>query len=288
MKYSFLFPILFLILSCSNAIAPVEENEAPENSINFVFEDGFETSSTEFSTLFPIDNSRWTTVQLISPNSAANSLEISSGVVSEGNKSLQILSRQSDEILSKADIEKGGFNAPANSKVTIEADFYIDSNANIENLFLLDLECCSCWDPAVDADPSVDGDNQCPGIRLIMTGGDDYLSIERGKIAGTTLRQSSYKFPRKEWVTIRWELNLSPNEDGTNKLFLNDTQILSEKGMNMPNAQIFKDAFAENDINFELQEPVVYERVQVGATANPDAEDLILYVDNFSISVEEN
>ncbi|GMN10264.1 hypothetical protein MTsPCn9_13210 [Croceitalea sp. MTPC9] len=285
MRLLFLLPVIFLVFSCSN---DSEQEKNLENNVNFIFEDGFETSSTDFSLLFPNDNSRWTTIQLISPNSATNSLELSSNIVSEGNQSLVIQSRQSDEILSKADIEKGGFIAPANSKVIIEADFYIDSDINIENLFLLDLECCSCWDPEVDANPSVDGDNKCPGIRLMMSGGDDYLSIERGKIAGTTLRQSSFKFPRKEWVTVRWELNLSPNEDGTNLLFINENLILSENGMNMPNAKVFRDVFAENNIDFELQEPVVYERIQVGATANPDTGDLTIYLDNFSISIEEN
>ncbi|MFD2587244.1 hypothetical protein ACFSQJ_09905 [Croceitalea marina] len=288
MKNLFFVPLVFLVFSCSNDAERIDEEENLETNANFVFEDSFETSSNDFSLLFPNDNSRWTTVQLISPNRDTNSLGLSSNIVSDGNQSLVIQSKQSDEILSKADIEKGAFSAATNSKVTIEADYYIDSDANLENLFLLDLECCSCWDPEVDADPSVDGDNKCPGIRLMLSGGDDYLAIERGKIAGTTLRQSSFKFPRKEWVTIRWELVLSPNEDGANKVFLNGDQILSQDGMNMPNAQVFRDVFAENNIDFELQLPVVYERIQVGATANPNAEDLTIYVDNFSMTIENN
>lgn len=287
MKYFLLSLIVFFSFSCSNSDSEEIETQT-EISTDFIFEDGFETSSTEFSDLFPNDNSRWTTVQLISPNNTTNSLELSSAIASEGNQSLAIQSKQSNDILSKADIEKGGFNAVEDDKVSIQADFYIDSDANLENLFLFDLECCSCWDPSVDDDPSVDGDNKCPGVRLMLSGGNDYLAIERGKIAGSTLSQTTTKFPRKAWVTVRWELKLSPNDNGSNKLFINGNQILSENGMNMPNASIFRDVFAESDIEFELQEPISYERIQIGATANPDSEDLLLYIDNFSLRIEKD
>ncbi len=272
-----------VVLSCSSdAEMTTEMGEEP---INFQFQDGFETPSDDFMLLFPGDGSRWSTTQIISPNNAVNTLSLSTTQASEGNQSLVIESRQSNEILSKVDIEKGGFTAPENSIVVIEADFYIASDAIIENLFLMDLECCSCWDPEVDADPSVDGDNKCPGVRLMMSGGNDYLAIERGKIAGTTLTQSAIQFPRREWTTIRWEMHLSPGEGGQNQLYINDELALTELGMNLPNSEVFKNVFAENDIEFELQQPVAYERIQVGATANPDAEDLIIYVDDFSISI---
>lgn len=279
---------LFFLLLLAAQFACSDSDPAPEidqSAIDFEFQDGFETDNNDLQELLPSDNSRWTTTQIISPNAALNSLELSTLQASEGNQSLRIRSKKSDQILSKVDIEKGGFTAPENSTVIIEADFYIDSDTNIENLFLIDLECCSCWDPAVTADSSGYGDNKCPGIRLAMSGGNDFLSIERGKIAGTTLVQTSFSFPRKEWVTVRWQMNLSPNDNGTNQLFINGQQVLSETAMNLPNAEIFKEVFAENGINFELQEPVAYERVQIGATANPDAEDLEIYVDNFSLSI---
>lgn len=252
-----------------------------EQPVPFIFSDGFETTTDDFFNLFPDDGSRWSGTQIVSPNSGENSLMLSTEQVREGQQSLVIESKQSDEILSKVDIEKGGFIAQENSTVIIETDFYIDSNTNLENLFLIDLECCSCWDPNVP-------DNQCPGIRLSMSGGNDYLSIERGKIAGTTLSQSELQFPRKEWVNVRWQMQLSSLDNGINELFINDQKVLSESAMNLPNAELFKTLFAENDIDFELQQPIAYERVQIGATANPNAEDLTMYVDNFSISVLTN
>lgn len=271
--------VAITVLSCSTDAD--EPAEMQEDTVNFQFLDGFETDTNDFMNLFPNDGSRWTGTQLVNPNGAENTLALSTVQKSEGSQSLRVDVKQSDNILSKVDIEKSGFQASENSTVIIEADFYIDSDANIENLLLIDLECCSCWDPTVP-------DNQCPGIRLAMTGGNDYLSIERGKITGNTLTQTSFEFPRGEWVNVRWQMQLSTDNSGSNELYINDQQVISENGMNMPNPEIFRSLFAEEGIDFELQQPVVYERVQVGATANPDAEDLVIYVDNFSINVAKN
>ena len=119
----------------------------------------------------------------------------------------------------------------------------------------------------------------------MMSGGNDFLSIERGKISGSTLEQTTFSFPRNEWVSIRWELTLSDTDTGINKLFINGDEVITRNAMNMPNAEIFRDIFAENGIEFNLQEPVFYERVQVGVTANPTSENIELFVDDFSITI---
>lgn len=56
--------------------------------------------------------------------------------------------------------------------------------------------------------------------------------------------------------------------------------------MNMPNAQVFNTFFSDQGIDFTLQEPTFYERVQIGTTANPTAGNIELFVDAFSIKVE--
>ncbi len=169
------------------------------------------------------------------------------------------------------------------NKITIKADFFISGTQALENLLLIDLECCSCWDPNVG--DNLGSENQCPGVRLMMSGGD-YLSIERGKISATTLQQNLLAFPRNRWVSVLWEMTLSDSENGQNRLVIDGTEVIKENAMNMPNAQIFKDVFANEGINFNLQQPSFYERVQIGATANPTSEDIELFVDNFSIKVE--
>ncbi|WP_350284319.1 hypothetical protein [uncultured Croceitalea sp.] len=267
---------LLLVFSCSND----QEEDESQMTIDFEFSDSFETSNDNLDELFPSNGLRWTGTQIVNPENVENELSLSSEFSSEGNKSLKILSRKSDRRLSKADIEKSGLFAPENSVVTIKADFYIDSEENIENLLLIDLECRSCWDPSVP-------DNQSPGLRLMMSGGNDYLSIERGKIGADLLAQTNVRFPRKEWVSITWESFLSPEENGGNKLLVNDQLVLSQNGMNLPNTMVFKNLFSQEGISFELQTPVLYERVQIGATANPDAGDILLYVDNVSITIKK-
>jgi len=180
------------------------------------------------------------------------------------------------------DIEKSGFQAFEDDRVIVKADFYISGTATIENLFLIDLECCSCWDPTVNVE------NQCPGVRLKMSGGNDFLSMERGKIAEGTIEQTSFKFPRDEWVSVQWELTLSNNTSGINRLLVNETEVIHTNGTNMPNARTFRELFAEDGINFTLQQPTFYERVQIGATANPTSRNVEMFIDNFSIKVEKN
>ena len=282
-SHLFINTLVLLILSTA-----CNDNEDPlivqPESRAFLFEDGFETQSPTIDELFQADNSRWTTIQQTDPTNATNEINVSSVQASEGQQSLRLLSNQSDASLSKVDIEKGGLNIQAGDQVTINADFFITSSESLKNLLLIDLECCNCWDPSVG--DNYGAENQCPGVRLIMSGGNDFLSIERGKISGTTLQQTSFAFPRNEWVTVRWEMTLSDEDSGLNKLTINDMVVIDETGMNLPNAQVFSDVFAAEGINFTLQEPTAYERVQIGATANPTAPTVEMYVDNFSIEVE--
>jgi len=277
--------IFFAIIALISLGCAKDENN-PEEPIeeSFFFEDGFETQNDLLDELFPYNGNRWSTIQKTDPTNATNEISISNTVFNEGQNSLRVFAYQSDSDLSKVDIEKNGLNIISGNKVTIKADFYIVGTEPIENLLLLDLECCSCWDPTVGN--NYGSENQCPGVRLMMSGGDDYLSMERGKISGTTLQQTNFAFPRNQWVTVQWEMTMSDSENGLNRLTINGTEVINEAGMNMPNAQVFTDVFLDQGIDFTLQEPTFYERVQVGATANPTAGNIELFVDDFSIKVE--
>ena len=275
MKKLILIGIVLIMTSCSN-----DDND-PEvvNEIDYLFEDGFETTGNDLLELFPNDGSRWSNLQQVDPDSGENEIDVESTITYEGNNSLRIYAKKSDNTLSKADIEKSGFSAPEGATVRIGANFYIASTNNIENLLLIDLECCSCWDPTVP-------DNQCPGIRLMMKD-NDHLSIERGKILSSTIIQLDVAFPRNEWVNVIWELKLSQNNDGINKLLINNQEVISESGINMPNKSLFETEFANNGIDFELQEPLFYERFQIGATANPTQFDIELFIDDVKFEITE-
>lgn len=259
-----------------------EENPAPEQS--YRFEDGFETTNNSLNALFPTDGSRWSTIQQTDPSGAENAISVVTNPVSEGGNALRILAYGSDSQLSKIDIEKNGLQIPEGSTVRISADFYIDTTEPLADLLLLDLECCNCWDPAVG--DNYGSENQCPGVRLMMSGGNDYLSIERGKISGSTLQQTQYAFPRQQWVRVEWTMTLSATDSGRNLLVIDGQQVLDQPAMNFPNAGVFRDVFAQEGIDFTLQQPTYYERVQIGATANPTPRTIPMYVDNFSLQVD--
>ncbi|MFQ5640248.1 MAG: hypothetical protein ACE5IR_19890 [bacterium] len=246
-----------------------------------LFQDGFETSDGVFSSLFVEDGSRWSNLQLVNPFAGPeNQVVLSSTKVHSGCYALEIVCHPSDSIVSKADLEKYGFRLYAGDRVTISAWFYIEGLQNLQSVFLIDLECIDCWDPSVP-------DNPAPGMRLMFSGGDDYLVVERGKIGlrGESLRQSSFHFPRNRWVELKWILDLSPNEDGKTELYLDGQQILAASGINMPNADIFARIAEENGIDFQLQEPVYYERLQVGVTANSGEDSVHIFLDDVSIGV---
>ncbi|MEL6559971.1 MAG: hypothetical protein AAFQ94_17410 [Bacteroidota bacterium] len=273
--------IVICLISCCAWIMLIactedQEGEVLIDQVVTVFEDGFESAIDDFTDLFPQDRSRWSNVQVVNSESGENEIGLSQDIVLSGRNSLRIFSNQSQQTLSKVDIEKGELNLTEGSMVTIEANFYITTTSNIKDIFLMDLECCSCWDPDV-------ADNQCPGIRLIMSGDNDFLSIERGKILEPTILQADVPFPRNEWVKVKWEMVLSPEIDGSNKLYINDLLVISSEGINMPNAESFRDEFAKNGIDFQLQEPLFYERVQIGVTANASLSDIEMYVDDVEI-----
>lgn len=276
----YLLIIISVFVSCESSEDGTEEVRKEK----FSFEDGFEAQNASLDEMFPSDGTRWTHFQQVNPSNARNEISIVNSPSSEGQNAIRFLAYPSDSQLSKIDIEKNGLTIQSGDRVIIKADFYINSTETLENLLLIDLECCSCWDPEVG--DNYGSENQCPGVRLMMSGGNDYLAIERGKISGTTLQQTSVSFPRNEWVTVQWEMTMSENENGRNRLLLDGSEVLNEAGMNMPNADVFKEVFAAQDIDFTLQQPSFYERVQIGATANPTAGTIELFVDDFSIVIE--
>ena len=282
MKQSIVLLILLLFISCDKD----KTNTTVENERLYSFEDGFEVSNNNLNELFPANGNRWTTLQQINPTGTTNEITVVNNPTVNGDNALRILSNTSNAILSKMDIEKGGFQAFSGDTVTIKANFYITSTGSISDLFLIDLECCSCWDPNVDTTSSPDSDNQCPGVRLKITAENDFLVIERGKISETTLSQNNVVFPRNEWVAIEWSMTLSDQQSGANTLKINGSEVISTSGTNLPNPDTFASIFAENGIDFTLQQPVFYERVQVGATANPAGDTVELFVDDFSITIK--
>lgn len=271
--------LIFVFTSGCDKDAEPDMSEPP--SAHGEFKDGFETETHTLEELFAADGSRWTAMQQQNPSPGINEISLTTLEASEGESALRIYAHPSDSTVSKMDIEKGGLEMYAADRITIRADFLIPGSQSLENLFLIDLECCSCWDSSVVENYGIE--NQCPGIRLKFAEGD-YLSIERGKINGSTWSQTELAFPRDQWVSVEWELTLSDGSDGINKLSINGIEVINQSGMNMPNAEVFAALFADQGMEFNLPEPGVYERIQVGATANSSPGAVELYVDNFELT----
>ncbi|MEO0728224.1 MAG: hypothetical protein AAFZ63_26995, partial [Bacteroidota bacterium] len=265
---------LLTIFSCGQD----DDIDVVEPEVSYLFEDGFESVNNDLNDLFPLDGSRWTNIQLVDPDNGENTIELNTTTVNEQDYALKIIAKPSDDILSKADIEKGGFSAPVGANISIQAKFFIETSEDLQDLLLIDLEYCSCWDPTVP-------DNQCPGIRLMMKE-ENYLSIERGKILGSTIAQTEVAFPIGEWVDLEWQMKLSPDDSGENVLTINGQEVINALAKNMPNADEFRAEAAMNGISFELQEPLAYERIQIGATANPTPHEVVMYVDDFRVEIE--
>lgn len=274
-KYLIILLLASLLICCADNGEPTME-ATPFTS----FQDGFEATGTRLAQLLPRDNSRWTSIQVVDPPGGDNFLRLDMERFIEGSASLRVVAAPTTDVVSKANIEKGGFFAPSGHRVRVQAELYIEATESLENLFLIDLECCSCWDASV-------ADNQCPGVRLKLSDAEGFLSIERGKILGSTISQSGVAFPTDEWVKVVWEMDLSPSDDGWNRLYINGRQVIDEAGKNLPNAGEFAAEFARNGIDFQLREPVGYERVQIGATANSSAGPVELWVDDFVLEITE-
>jgi hypothetical protein len=273
--------IFFILCLYSLLLFSCKTDESPEDVSNgYSFIDDFETEGNAVTDLFPADGSRWTALQLVHPGGGTNTIELTQDHSSRGLSSIEITALPSDSVLSKAAIEKGGLRTVRGSSVTIKADFRLSETGSFENVFLIDFECCACWDPSVP-------DNQCPGVRLMFDENGEYLQMERGKIALPTITQQSVVFPRGEWVTVEWRLILSEFEVGSNQLFINGNEALSVSGPNLPNQAIFDSLFTAEGIDFQLQEPLGYERLQFGATANPSSDTARIWVDNVQVVVLE-
>ncbi len=267
------FFVLALIsfVSCSE-----EDNPIEVDNTSFIFFDDFESESETLDDLFLDDESRWSNVQIVSPQSGVNQIQLSD---EHGSRSLEFLALPSDFIVSKAGIEKGGLVSQRGSLVTLKADFYLPEGSSYENVLLADVECCSCWDPNVP-------DNQCPGVRLMFDENGEFLQLERGKIGYPTLGQTEVVFPKDEWVQVELQLTLSDTEAGENRLFINGVKALDINAVNLPNQEVFETLFAEVGIDFHLTEPLGYERIQLGVTANPAGDTTRVWVDNVEIVVK--
>jgi len=225
-----------------------------------LFHDGFEEADT-LEALAPADLSRWHGGRLTADE---NSIELTTEQVHSGDQALKFVAQPygGGDDVSKAYIDRGGLPFGDGDEVWTEMWVYLVGGADTANLFLWDLEA---------PDTCFLLQCQSPGRRLYLSGPDgDWLNSDLGKWwRGKTFRQTTgaeTPFPKDRWVRVRVYMLLSPDTDGVMKVWQDDDLVIEAHGRTLPNAD------------------AIYERLQVGVTANGNEHDVnTIYLDDVTI-----
>ncbi|WP_134497839.1 heparin lyase I family protein [Microvirga pakistanensis] len=235
-----------------------------------IFANGFDVPA--FPDLFQKDLSGWTNIQKTFPQ---NKAEIVSEPRRDGAGALRLHAVPSKSDVSKCDIEKELPSINRGQTVHISAWFLIPPGPELNNLFLLDIECNQCW-----PERSLISDKG-PGVRIRLTGPSGKPFVERRKIGLSDMPNelgTSAPLPRGRWFKFEWRLVLSPDESGLTEIFVDEEPVFRGRGPNLPDPQIFR------RYGVELRQ-VLYNRLQVGITANSSSNPIELFVDDVSVAV---
>lgn len=240
-----------------------------------LFEDGFEQVGDVLE-LLPLDRSRWTHLKTTYKDSR---FELTPNYRGRDGTVLRVLGARAQGSVSKASIEREGFDFREGHRVALSAWMFIAGTGSLNNLFIFDLECLTCWS-ADNVHP-----NQTPGIRLFLKGTAGYLAVDRGKIGikhGTFMqaRQTRVAFPRDRWVHVEWVLGLSAGEAGYTEVCLDGRKILTGTGPNLIDPNIFA------RYGVKLNRPVKYDKIELGVTASSSSDPMVMYLDDIRVSAK--
>jgi hypothetical protein len=198
---------------------------------------------------------------------ASNALEISRTQSASQPHSLKATAAPSDSIVSKASVERKGFDFREGDELQFQASFFIEPGADLDELYLMDIECGTCY-------------SQAPGPRLKIAQG--ILSIDRGKLGfAGSFKAIAATIRTGEWFEIRWNMILGKNAGGKSLIFLNGKKVMDTVGTNMPDRSVF----LENGVTLETEK---LEQFEIGVTANSSTKPVTLYVDDVSVTREES
>jgi hypothetical protein len=217
----------------------------------------FDTVSVLNELLIP---RKWHAINLV-PTSP-NRLEISNSQYVSASHSLKAFAVPSDTAISKASIERKGYNFVEGDTVFMQASFYFEPGADLNEIYLMDIECEQCY-------------SQAPGPRLKVSNG--FLSIDRGKIGfAGSFKENNLSIPTGEWFQIIWQMILGKNSKGITKVYLNGQRVMDTTGTNIPDRAIF----SAEGVTLTAEK---LDRFEVGITANSSSKPALLYVDNVSM-----
>lgn len=241
------------------------DSPAGADSEETIFSDGFENAST-IRDLLKRDGSRWTNSQR---TPSGNGLTLVTDPSHSGN-ALHFHALPSGSAVSKADIERALPDLVAGDQLSISAWFYAKSGQSLDNVFILDLECPTCWP------------DTSPGIRVHLKGHGGTPVVERGKIRLPSLRNEdmirAVSFPRERWVRVEWQTTLAPDDLGRTSITFDGRTVFSARGATFPDPTIL----ARSGIALRK---LAYERFQIGITANSSSNPVDIFVDSVEVRV---
>lgn len=219
------------------------------------YSDGFETYNA-LEELLLSDDVYWSYTQLTRPG---NTIAVDTSRVHSGSKALRFSgSGTTDGTLSKCSIAKQKMAFWEGETVRLRAWYYIEGNAPLEWLFLMDLE----EQTAIGAGP---------GMRLALVNNKlrvEYKFYEKDITQNTG---TELELPRNQWVELVWEVKLSRKKKGTVKLWQNGQLIIDSKN----NVTLPKDILYSQQGTKGM-----YSSCEIGITANSSADDVVLFVDD--------
>lgn len=205
-----------------------------------------------------VDNDvNWSFTQLTREN---NGIVVSDTFAHSGTKSLRFDAKASSEEASKASIAKQNFAFWEGERIKLSAWYYIEGEATLDWLFLLDLE---------ERTPIGAG----PGMRLALV--DNQLLVEHKYNEPNITQTESVDFPRNQWVHVEWEVFLSQKEEGFVRVWQNGQLIITrDNHRTLPKDLLY----------FQQGTKGQYNSCEIGVTANSKNNTVRLWVDDISFN----
>lgn len=207
------------------------------------------------------DGGNWSYQQITEDE---NYFELDTGIVHSGTTSMKFYAVKSSDGASKSAIANQELAFKEGDIIQFSGWFYIVGTADLNYIFLFDIE----ENTAIGAGP---------GMRIALEDPEGYLVVERNKYLENTLRQdpdNRIAFPRDQWVELKFESDLQRKDKGYVKVW-QDGQLLIEEHdiQTMPKDKLF----------FIQGTKGIYNSIQIGITANSQANEAVVYVDDILI-----
>ena len=252
--------------------APSAQANAP-GRWQLIFQDSFENAD-RFLDLFEKNGRRWTHFQR---TIESNEIEVVSRGARRGTNALRLLAVPSGKTVSKADVERALPLLKEGDTLIIQAWMFLPRGPSLEDVFLLDLECGSCWPTFALVS------NKSPGIRIQLKGDVGYPLVERGKIGLSNYRHNGAgpirPVPRGVWTRMRFYARLASNETGLVRVEFDDRVVFSSNGPNLPDPRLF--------IRYGIfLKHTGYDRFQIGVTANGSRNPVEMMLDTVSVRLK--